>query len=241
MNVFFLSRIVLLSVGLCARSQKLSLKTTQDPKIIGARFRSARSLVPDLNRKLFCEKYDINRYTMQSWENGLHVSRGKNIEKFIEALAREGVLCTAEWLIDGKGDPARTSQGPSSVSLSHENDALRVEGFDESSFNNYLIDRVMGLSKEMGADIIAHRVSDDAMAPKFLAGDVVLGQKMSFIREMAHQKHCIIKLNEERMVVRKVLVTKEGLLLLAADERVPSFVLSFGSEIYKIVWHLVNQ
>lgn len=220
----------------------MSVKTAQDTKIIGARFRSARSLVHDLNRKSFCEKYGINRYTMQSWENGLHVSKGKNIEKFIEALAREGVLCTAEWLIDGKGEPARLFQDSLSAALSHDTEKRPVElGSGESDFSSYLIDRVMGLSREMGADVVAHRVNDDAMAPKFLAGDVVLGQKMSFIREMAHQKHCIIKLTEDRMIVRKVLVTKEGLLLVAADERVPSFVLGFGSEIYKIVWHLVNQ
>lgn len=219
----------------------MSVKTAQDTKIIGARFRSARSLVHDLNRKSFCEKYGINRYTMQSWENGLHVSKGKNIEKFIEALAREGVLCTAEWLIDGKGDPARLFQDSLSMALSHEAESPVEHRSEEGNFSSYLIDKVMGLSREMGADVIAHRVNDDAMAPKFLAGDVVLGQKMSFIREMAHQKHCIIKLTEDRMIVRKVLVTKEGLLLVAADERVPSFVLGFGSEIYKIVWHLVNQ
>lgn len=221
---------------------KLSLKSSQEAKIIGTRFRSARSLVPDLNRKSFCEKYGINRYTMQSWENGLHVSKGKNIEKFIEALAREGVFCSAEWLIDGVGEPARAYHKTSQViAKTPEVMAETVDLAEDMNFSTYLIDKVMGLSKEMGADVIAHRVTDDAMAPKFLAGDVVLGQKMSFIREMAHQKHCIVKLNEDRMVVRKVLVTKEGLLLVAADERVPSFVLSFGSEIYKIVWHLINQ
>lgn len=220
----------------------MSLKSSQEAKIIGTRFRSARSLVPDLNRKSFCEKYGINRYTMQSWENGLHVSKGKNIEKFIEALAREGVICSAEWLIDGVGEPARAyHEIKQVVAKPPEVMAETIDIADDMNFSTYLIDKVMGLSKEMGADVIAHRVTDDAMAPKFLAGDVVLGQKMSFIREMAHQKHCIIKLNEDRMVIRKVLVTKEGLLLVAADERVPSFVLNFGSEIYKIVWHLINQ
>lgn len=79
----------------------------QDATAIGARFRSARALVPHLNRKSFCEQHDINRYTMQSWENGLHVSKGKNVEKFIEALALEGISCTSEWLFEGKGEPAR--------------------------------------------------------------------------------------------------------------------------------------
>jgi hypothetical protein len=217
----------------------LTLRTFQDSKIIGARFRSARSLVPDLNRKSFCEKYGINRYTVQSWENGLHISKGKNIEIFIEALAREGVLCTAEWLIDGKGEPAKLIKEHYSLPCV-EIKKSDQEGLN-NDFNDHLMEKVLGLSKEMGTDILAHRVSDDAMAPKFLAGDLVLGQKMNFIREMAHQKYCIIRLNHDRLVVRKVLVTKEGLLLVAGDERVPSFLLSFGSEIYKIVWHMLSQ
>ena len=58
----------------------MTQKTGPEAKNIGTRFRSARSLVPDLNRKSFCERHEINRYTMQSWENGLHVSKGKNVE-----------------------------------------------------------------------------------------------------------------------------------------------------------------
>lgn len=217
----------------------LNLKNTQDTKIIGARFRSARSLVPDLNRKSFCEKYGINRYTVQSWENGLHVSKGKNIEKFIEALAREGVLVTAEWLIDGKGDAARIMHDAAITPQGYEIDYQLVNNNEDPSTN--LINKVMDLSKDLGADIKVHRLQDDAMSPKFLTGDVVLGQKIRFIREMAHQKYCIVKLNEERILVRKVLITKEGLMLIALDERVPSFNIGFESEIYKIVWHLVNQ
>ena len=54
----------------------MSFKGPLTAKAIGARFRSARSLVPQLNRKSFCDKHEINRYTMQSWENGLHISKG---------------------------------------------------------------------------------------------------------------------------------------------------------------------
>ena len=100
----------------------MNQKSSQDAKNIGARFRSARSLVPDLNRKSFCERHGINRYTMQSWENGLHVSKGRNVEKFIDALAREGVYCTSEWLIEGVGDPAKPLSGaPKAYPATDEN------------------------------------------------------------------------------------------------------------------------
>lgn len=211
---------------------KTLIKTPQEQKIIGARFRSARSLVPTLNRKSFCEKYGINRYTVQSWENGLHISKGKNIEKFIEALGREGVFCTAEWLIDGKGEPAQVAVETYNLSSNKPSWAHN---------NEHLNAKVLEISEEMGDDIIAHRITDNTMAPKFLAGDLVLGQKIDFSSDMAHQKYCVIKLNHDKLLVRRVLLNKDGLWLIACDERIPGFFLGFDCDIYKIVWHMLSQ
>jgi hypothetical protein len=222
-------------------SPNLTEKIVQDAKIIGARFRSARSLVPNLNRKMFCEKYDINRYTMQSWENGLHVSKGKNIEKFIEALAKEGVVCTSSWLIEGKGEPARTLYTNSSTALNPKNSPLPEFLTAKTGQDPKFIEQLLSLSQNLGLDLVAHRVSDDAMAPKFLSGEVVLGQKISFVKDLAHQKYCIIKLNPEHMILRKVLVTKDGLLLMALDERMPTIPLRFENEVYQVIWHCLNQ
>lgn len=198
----------------------MSLKPSQDAKSIGTRFRSARSLVP-INRKSFCERHEINRYTMQSWENGLHVSKGKNVEKFIEALAYEGISCTAEWLIDGTGEPARPFDGHSAPREKHD----------------HIISLIISAHAELHEEVIALKVNDSAMMPKFAEGDWLLGLSIKDGFQDLHQKYCIVKLGEDRLLVRKAFYFKENLLLTALDDNIPSFSLGLDAKIYEVVWH----
>lgn len=200
-----------------------------DAKSIGARFRSARSLVP-INRKSFCERHGINRYTMQSWENGLHISKGKNVDKFIEALAREGVYCTSEWLIDGQGESAKvlsSSQLPIGTEIVETNSDQFIESLKT------LIDR--------HHDLVSCQLPDDSMAPKFLRGDLVFGKPADGQKSRIHQKYCIIELKPEQNIVRKVVMTKDSLLLMALDDRTPSFHLSLDTKVSLVMGHLLNQ
>ncbi len=216
----------------------MSLKTCQDPKNIGARFRSARSLVPNLNRKSFCERHEINRYTMQSWENGLHVSKGKNVEKFIEALAKEGIACSSEWLIDGVGEPAKPFFEAQSTNTTPR--PLEPEEDYEAKYDAFM-DLLIKAHKKEGEHIIKVCLHDEAMAPKFRAGDWLLGLDISENPKKAHEKYCLIELGENRFVLRKVYYNKEQLLLTALDERVKSFYLAPGLKIYEVIWHLLEQ
>lgn len=219
----------------------MNLKSSLPAKSIGARFRSARSLVPDLNRKSFCERYEINRYTMQSWENGLHVSKGKNVEKFIEALAREGISCTSEWLIDGIGEPARPfidTQVPQKESPQKNQQPQPPEIYDEE--HEHLIDLLISSYADINKESVKMRVSDESMSPKFRAGDWLIGTLYESPAEI-HQKFCIVELGQNRFVARKVYFLKDHFLLTALDEHIPSFNLALGARIYEIVWHILDQ
>lgn len=215
----------------------MSQKPNHDAKNIGARFRSARSLVPNLNRKSFCERYGINRYTMQSWENGLHVSKGKNVEKFIEALAREGVLCTSEWLIDGTGEPPQPQKGANG---NHEPAIIEPAITEPEEKFHHGIEALKASYVKNADDLAITIINDDAMAPKFLRGDTVMGVSAKD-KDRVHQKYCIVELTPERRVVRKILVSKENLILVALDDRVPTMTLSQNVTVYGIVWHLLQQ
>ncbi|MCA9508514.1 MAG: hypothetical protein KC505_08845 [Myxococcales bacterium] len=216
----------------------MNLKNNPNAKTIGTRFRSARSLVPNLNRKLFCERHGINRYTMQSWENGLHVSKGKNVERFIEALAKEGIACTAEWLIDGIGEPARPIS-----------DARLVEIFSSPNPQQDLLhecyeqifQQLASFYEEINKNTVKIRVNDESMAPKFREGDWLLGADITDTPADAHQKFCIIELGPQRFLIRKVFHTKDHFLLTALDERIPTLSLGTATKIYEIIWHMLEQ
>lgn len=199
-------------------------------KDIGARFRSARSLVPNLNRKSFCERHGINRYTMQSWENGLHVSKGINVEKFINALAKEGVYCTAEWLFDGKGEGAR----PINTSTVQEDHNLTLKEEHEMA-----IKKILAIYECEERPVLKFKVKDRLMAPKFLPGDIVLGQMITDPKE-AHQKICIVDLGKGSKLIRKVIVDKNSFFLLSIDDCEPMLTISASFKLYKVVWHLLS-
>lgn len=219
----------------------MSQKPNHDAKLIGARFRSARSLVPDLNRKSFCERYEINRYTMQSWENGLHVSKGKNVEKFIESLAREGVFCTSEWLIDGTGEPARMIKSSAAVHP-YKDDLVNIEHSYRSSDKAYvgMLALLRATHENRGDEIIECQINDNDMAPKFMKGDTVIGIRISTDKPALLTQSCIVALAPDRLVVRKVLILKDHLLVSAIDEFLPAMILNLSTPTYEIVWHLLG-
>lgn len=214
-------------------------KNGQNAKLIGARFRSARSLVPDLNRKTFCERHDINRYTMQSWENGLHVSKGKNLEKFLQALAKEGVSCSAEWLIEGSGEPARVFTHSQEIS-SEDNDLSHEHKTDAFLDRTLVFQSITKLYQDQGQKLELCKIQDEAMAPKFRTNDWVLGVEVTD-HILLNQKFCIIRLSGEQKLVRKLIVLKDRLMLIALDERQPIIYLPLESELFQIIWHYIEQ
>lgn len=236
------NKVWALSFGSIFNGVTVNLKSSLHAKSIGARFRSARSLVPDLNRKSFCERYEINRYTMQSWENGLHVSKGKNVEKFIEALAREGIACTSEWLIDGIGEPARPfidAQAPQKEAL-YKNLDLSQGPDHHNEEHDHLINLLISGYASINRESVKMLVLDESMSPKFRQGDWLIGTLSASPAEI-HQKFCIVELGENRYAARKVYFLKDHFLLTALDERIPSFNLALGARIYEIVWHILDQ
>lgn len=204
----------------------MNVRADQDAKNIGARFRSARSLVPDLNRKMFCERHGINRYTMQSWENGLHISKGKNVWKFIEALQKEGVFCSIEWLLYGKGAPAKTVDALEKISN-------EGQGASPTSCHPHL-NLVLELIK-VSPNLCMVTIEDELMAPKYRQGDIVVG----ILKELDSpiDPFVLIEKSPSRFLLRRAIGFKDQLIVLTNDERLPPMVLEQDAKIYRIVAH----
>lgn len=213
-------------------------KSDLNLKDIGARFRSVRSLV-NINRKTFCERHEINRYTMQSWENGLHISKGKNIEKFIEALSKEGILCNEDWLLYGRGDPPKTL---GEINQSPKNFAPEVsKEITGLNFDLEIAKNIKDLYEKRQGEALIYRLLDDHMAPKFYQGDLVIGIRNSSNPLIIHQKDCVIDLGLDRLLVRRTLLFKDRIMLLALDQTQPTFILGPDAKIFPIVWHWIRN
>jgi hypothetical protein len=209
----------------------MTQKAGPPTKSIGARFRSARALVPQLNRKSFCERHGINRYTMQSWENGLHISKGKNIEKFVEALAQEGVACSIEWLLEGKGVPAQPFHAPD-----HQNpDQLDAAPNKKGAAHPFLsqVDDLAHRLQDLGHETKIFCVEDDSMVPKFAKGDLILAARQE--GDTAIWPYCLVEISRGRLLLRRASLVKDQVVFMALDDRVPVFTMKSTAKLYRVV------
>ncbi|MEI8296016.1 MAG: hypothetical protein WCG04_05800 [Alphaproteobacteria bacterium] len=175
----------------------------QEKHQIGERFRLARAAVP-LSRTMFCKKHGISYHTMQSWELARHASRLKNVARFCEALAEEGVFCTESWLLEGVGI------GP-----------LTVSGLPKPQVESLtLITKEMAFFQELhqqaGINTVVMRVDDDAMHPDYRMGDYVGARYLEADHEeQFYNQVCLIEVEPQNYLLRQLLKEKERYLLHA--------------------------
>ncbi len=207
---------------------------SSDMKTIGLRVRSARSLVA-LNRKDFCEKHDLNFHTVQSWEIGRNLSRGKSLAKFCDALGRESVFCTQDWLLTGSG------QGP--YRLDTSDDLLKAEKPKQTSeegpdFISLEAKFFTTSYRKNGLKAVVTSVADDAVHPvykkgEFVGGILVTGKAIdALLGEL-----CIIQLSPEKFTVRRLLQESNRYLLLPANLKEPLIGLDKIMGAAEIIWH----
>lgn len=206
-----------------------------------SRLRSARSLVR-MNRKEFCERYGFNLHTVQSWESGRYLVRANSLERFCEALAKEGVFCTPDWIVEGKGDgPKLVGTEKDFTTLNTENNFPKrtspTAGLEDMIAENET--NAFYLSHQSaGIEVVVTRVADNTMLPQYGAGDYVGGrvQTHSNFKSLLG-KDCIVEIGPDNFIVRRLLTDGSRIILAptVSNER----ALSFDSveSAAEIIWH----
>lgn len=206
---------------------------------IGERFRQAREL-SSLSRKAFCNKHELNWFTVQSWELGRNFSRGTNVTKFCEALAREGVTCTEDWLIEGIGPaPYLESSQKDKVYVP----AITSRQLKKVSSNPYdkFIQMEIALfcenSEKMGGKAVVIQLSDEAMAPDYETGEVIGALHVPFSEvDCFHQTVCLVEATPHHFLVRRLLREGDSFILLATNNDYPLIRLEKITSVAEIVW-----
>jgi transcriptional regulator with XRE-family HTH domain len=152
-----------------------------------------------LNQSAFAEKYSLNPNTYKSWELGRHGGLPlKRSCEIIQALKNEGIDCTVDWLIYGKGAEPLFTHKISEPPATYENSKITTEeqriNQELESFCNYY-----PLAQYL-------KVEDDGLYPFFYIGDLVAGIKHydRDIRKVINLD-CIVQImGEERLLLRTV-------------------------------------
>lgn len=198
----------------------------------GRRFRIASGMLT-MGRKDFCEKHSLNQYTVQSWEIGRNNLNAQMVARFCEALSAEGIFCSHEWLIKGKGSvPIKLSARQDLPVEAHETERQQYIQNEIKLFRDNKI--------KLGLEPIVIELGDQAMKPYFNKGDYVGGYSLPerSIETLLGQI-AIIGIGSENYVVRRLMKEGTNYLLVPADftERVVS--LKKLETVAKIVWHRI--
>lgn len=206
---------------------------------VAGRIRSARGFVR-MTRKEFCEKHGFNLHTVFSWEAGKYLVRRPSLEKFCKALAKEGVFCSAEWLMEGKGDGPTLIKAQKNLltQATKPNTSHRPIGSEEEQRIKAEIKTFQAGYKKAKMDVVVIQVADSAMNPFCEAGDYVGG---CLVKETALTtlmgKVCIVEIGLQNFIVRRLSKDGKRVALIAADPMEP--ILSFDKIVSaaEIIWH----
>jgi len=142
----------------------------------GERLKRARVLAGISTRREFEEKYSISANTLQGWEQGKNPLSEKGARRVVDALKREGLICTVEWLIHGRGMPPRSFDAVNAgMADEMRNDPSLVDMNLREEENIY---RETQIFKQQNPNSIVLTITDDAMEPYFSIGDYVGGIRL---------------------------------------------------------------
>lgn len=216
----------------------MTTENLENSSEMGLRIRMARSLLP-LNRTEFCEKHGLNRYTIQAWELGRNKIGLTMLRRFCDAMGKEGVFCTPEWLLHGKGD------GPSKIGsrgMEIKAEKSWVKQPKKNANETQEIESEAEFFKETqtkaGHSVVLLKLPDSAMEPLYARGDYVGARKVP--KELRNQligQVCVIEVGEGNFVLRRLLTAGSSYLLTPADYTEQTAILEKLGNVFEILWH----
>lgn len=205
------------------------------PEARAARVKRLRNLA-NLSRKEMCDDDDMNVNTLKGWEiaryGGLPLD---GAHKIIKRVAREGVLCTVEWLLyeDGQAPSVNVGQTtePHTQDIKKQPEEVNIE-------------EELALFQKHYPDVIHYQVGDDGMSPFYEAGDVVAGVKKTgeHIDDLLGS-NCIVQLAAGTLLCRRLRKGKSkhtyNLICMNSETSVDVPIISETELLSatRIIWH----
>ena len=177
------------------------INETSTPEARAERLKRIRNLA-NLDRKAMCSDDTINFNTLKGWENakygGLPVD---GAEKVVRRVAKEGIICTTDWLLYGLGPPPALHYDINT----NPNTALSAKIVKNAAQEEKFIKAELSLFKKHYKDIAFMKINDDGMEPFYKINERVAGINyynadiLNFVG-----KDCIIQLEDGRILLRNI-------------------------------------
>lgn len=158
------------------------------------RLRFLRSLAR-LTRKDIAEKYNLPEITLNKWETGNLSLSDKGIIKCLHIYSCEGVIATEDWI--------KLGHGPFPYIINNQSKITH-----QGQYKNF--DNDINYFKKTYSNCIIFEVKSDEMLPTYKMGDVVIGYVHENNYKLLDNKCCIVTLEDETQLFRKLLVLENN-------------------------------
>lgn len=186
------------------------------------RLKQCRSMLKKTLKELG-DTHKISIGSLSNWESGASPISEKNVHKIISLLAAEGLICTKDWLLEGRGDI------PYLLTSSLSFDERKDEPFDIT--NQFLIYKEIESFKKAHPEMLLTLVRDENMAPFLRIGDYVGGPTISpevYFKE--HGNICIVETEKNHFLVRQLFLQKGLIFLLSMNQSTENHLLLLEHE-----------
>lgn len=192
----------------------------------GERLKAIRGFLR-LSRKAFAERHGIPATTLKTWELSQFLIGDAHMKNLLNALAREKIPCSAEWLLEGIGPSPFPAQDDDFQEATQEG-SLGIYAERECFLKN-------------NAQSLVQMVPDDAMSPYFHKGDYVGGIKADIHKHNGKSAFIVYVKNKPEPLIRFLKQDKAGkVILIHANFNELGYDFIIHPEIqeaYQIVWH----
>jgi transcriptional regulator with XRE-family HTH domain len=189
----------------------------------GERLKAIRGFLR-LSREAFSSRHGIPAATLKTWELSQVEISNVHMNKLLNALSKEKIPCSAEWLLEGIGlSPFSTQEDDS-----HHGTSLGIYAERECFLKN-------------NAQSLVQVVPDNAMSPYFHKGDYVGGIKMDIRKPDGKNAFIVYVKNKPEPLIRFLTGDKpDKIILIHANLNQLGYDFIIHPEIqeaYQIVWH----
>jgi hypothetical protein len=207
------------------------------PQARAERLKRLRNLA-NLCRKDLCEGSKINLNTLIGWEVARHGGLSRiGAERVIERVAKEGVFCSIEWLLDGRAEPPRVATDLKTPTNICNTEKTTLSDADKARAE-------LQFFKSLHPETISYKISDETMLPRFTPGDLVAGvtHPSDQYDELKNQI-CIVELESGEKLLRQLKYcnsTQTFYLLCTNQDAAPAKLMIKKptiKHIAKVVWH----
>ena len=173
------------------------------PKAKAYRIKQARLLAGYKTAKAFSIEHTINLDTLKSWESAKNPLTEKGAKIIANSLYLEGLNCTIEWLLQGRGSPPTIWKPNLSQKIDLTSKANLLASIYIEQESNII--KEIEFFKSVNKNSIVILSNDDGMEPFYYIGDYVGGIPIDF-QSMPYDLNfdCIILTADNLFLIRRV-------------------------------------